>query len=265
MTLDLLILAAAFLGSVLSGLFGGGAGLIFTPVIFFFLSSQNPHADNIMQTSITTMIASMLPSGLLACFKQHAYKQIDWEVLRWSAPPMIVGAILGCIFMVLIPSKILINFFAIATLVLAVRSGFKLYSQSSKTTPLCFNGSLFRCAGSFLLGLISTVSGSASFVLPFYERIGLSIKLAIGTTTVAVWLYSVFVIFIMMIFGLHQQDLPVGNISYLNYRCLWLFMIPTIPGAIVGARLSHCLSERKLKIMFVLLLIAIGSSMLFSS
>lgn len=110
--------------------------------------------------------------------------------------------------------------------------------------------------GSFLLGVICTVLGSASFVVQFYERVGLNIKLAIGTTTIAVCLYSVFVVIITIISGLCQSGLPSGNIGYLNYQYLLLFMGPTIPGAMIGAKLSNYLPEKKLKIAFTALLIS---------
>ncbi|MCF6777918.1 sulfite exporter TauE/SafE family protein [Thiotrichales bacterium 19X7-9] len=262
MLLDILILITAFFGSLLAGLFGGGAGLIFTPAIFLFLSYNDPQASYLMQTSITTMITSMLLSGLVASFKQQRYKQINWEVVRWSAPLVIIGSIFGCFIIMMISSRVLIYFFAIATLILAIRSGFKLYRSSSKKTLLHSSWS-FRIIGSFLLGMISTVSGAASFVVPFYERVGLNIKLAIGTTTIIVWLYSIFVAIVMIAFGLHQSNLPIGNIGYLNYRYLWLFMLPTIPGAMLGAKLSYYLPERQLKITFTLLLVVIGISMLF--
>ncbi len=72
MYIDILIIISAFAGSILSGLFGGGAGLIFTPTIYLFLSYANPNSSYIMQTSITTMIASLMISGLYSrYFKVH--------------------------------------------------------------------------------------------------------------------------------------------------------------------------------------------------
>jgi len=260
----ILILITAFLGSILAGLFGGGGGLIFTPAIFLFLTYKNPHASYIMQTSITTMITSMLLSGLVAAIKQHRYNQVDWKTLHWSAPLIIVGAICGCFVMMVLPSKLLTYFFASATLILAAKSAHKLYNKpliEVSTPPTSW---YFRYIGSFFLGIICTISGSASFVVQFYERIGLNIKKAIGTTTVSVWLYSIFVVLIMIISGLSQCDLPSGNVGYLNYQYLLLFMSPTIPGALVGAKLSNYLPERNLKIVFTFLLIVIGIGMMYS-
>jgi len=68
----------------------------------------------------------------------------------------------------------------------------------------------------------------------------------------------------MIISGLHQSGLPSGNIGYLNYQYLLLLMSPTIPGAIIGAKLSNYLLERNLKIAFTFLLLAIGISILYS-
>lgn len=254
--IELYVVIAAFLGSMLAGMFGGGAGLIFTPTIFVFLSYVNPHAHHIMQTSITTMIAALMLSGLVGIFKYHRYKYIDWIIIKWSAPCVVIGAIAGCFLMTLLSSQIVNYIFAMATLVLAVKLTFQIKKSYSLIN---FKLKVFF---SLLLGVISTVSGSASFFVPFYERIGLDIKKAIGTTTVIVWCYSAFVVIFMIFLGLKQEHLPSGNIGFLNYKYLLLFMLPTIPGVLLGAKLAHLLEEKILKKAFICLLYLIGISML---
>lgn len=262
--MDVLIIIAAFFGSILAGLFGGGAGLIFTPTIYLFLSHTNPDASHIMQTSITTMIASLMLSGLVAIFKHHRYGHIDWAVLKWSSPLVIIGSVIGCFIMTYISSRSVIYFFSLATLALAVRSTKRLITPTTENNTMKDCGWSFKYLGSFILGLISTLSGAASFVLPYYEKVGLNIKKAIGTTTVVVWFYSIFVLIFMISLGLNEDKLPVGNIGFLNYEYLWLFTIPTIPGALLGAKLANILPEKKLKTSFTILLYIIGISMLIS-
>lgn len=264
MLTDILIVVAAFLGSILAGLFGGGAGLIFTPTIYLFLSRANPGADHLMQTSITTMIASLMVSGLIAACKHHRYGHIDWAVLKWSSPLIIIGSVVGCFIVAYLPSHAMIYFFSLATLTLAFRSSRQLIAPATDRVVQPNNGWSFKYVGSFALGVISSLSGAASFALPYYEKIGLSIKKAIGTTTVVVWLYSIFVLIFMVFLGLHEDKLPTGNIGFLNYQYLWLLTIPTIPGALLGAKLSQVLPERKLKIAFTILLYVIGLTMLIS-
>lgn len=263
MLLNSLILITAFSGSVLAGLFGGGAGLIFTPAIFLFLSYNNPEANYVMQTTITTMITSMLLPGLIACFKQVSYRHVDWHIIRWSLLPIVFGSFVGCILMLSISSKFLTYIFAIATLFLAIRSVLSLYRQSHDEYMQSLKpGWFFRYIGSFSLGIISIVSGSASFVVPFYQRAGVNIKSAIGATTVTVWCYSLVAAITMILLGIKKVGLPQGNIGYLNYSYLMLFMLPTIPGIIIGANLSNFFSERTLKILFTFLLFIISVTML---
>jgi uncharacterized membrane protein YfcA len=262
--MDVLIIVAAFFGSILGGLFGGGAGLIFTPTIYLFLSHANPDASHLMQTSITTMIASLMVSGLVASFKHHRYGYIDWAVLKWSSPLIIIGSVIGCFIVTYVSSRSVIYFFSLATLTLAIRSTKKIIMPIAENNVSRNDGWSFKYLGSFILGVISTLSGAASFVLPYYESIGLNIKKAIGTTTIVVWLYSIFVLIFMIFLGLHEDQLPAGNIGFLNYQYLWLFTIPTIPGALLGAKLANILPERKLKISFTILLYVIGFSMLVS-
>ena len=260
MLIDLIVILAAFFGSILAGLFGGGAGLIFTPTIYLFLSYLNPQAEHLMQTSITTMIAALMPSGALSILKHHRYAYIRWSVLKWSAPLVILGAVLGCFIMLVLPSFWVKLIFAIATIGLAIKSTYTLYFALPKNKNSSF---VFKYLGGLGLGVISTLSGSASFIVPYYEKLGLNIKHAIGTTTVVVWLYSLFVLLFMMDLGKQMQHLPIGNIGFLNYKYLVLFILPTIPGVLLGTRLAHQWSEHTLKRAFTALLYIIGLSMFF--
>ena len=258
--IELIVICAAFLGSVLAGLFGGGAGLIFTPTIYLFLLYLNPHASHLMQTSITTMIASLMLSGALSIVKHHRYEHIDWQAVKWSAPVIVLGTILGCWVMQMISNTWLKSIFAVSTLALALRSTLILRVKLAKKTH---SSNMFRYGGGLGLGFISSLSGSASFMVPYYEAVGLGIKNAIGTTTVVVWLYSLFVLGFMMYLGKDATNLAIGSVGFLNYQYLWLFVLPTIPGALLGTKLAHYLPEHQLKWAFTGLLYVIGVSMFF--
>lgn len=262
-SLDIIVMCAAFLGSTLAGLFGGGAGLIFTPTIYLFLNAMNPHSDHIMQTSITTMIASLIPSGILATIKHNKYQHIDWSTFKWSTPLICLGAGLGCFLMTMVSSKVIMYVFSITTLFLALKGTHKILKQHQQQTIETNQtpSFLFKYVGSICLGLICTLSGAASFAVPYYEKLGLSIKKAIGTTTISVLSYSVIVLIFMTCLGLKETHLPNGNIGFLNYQYLILLMLPTFPGALLGAKLANLLPEKKLKISFLILMYFIGLSM----
>lgn len=266
-SLDLIVICAAFLGSILAGLFGGGAGLIFTPTIYLFLTAMNPNVDHIMQTSITTMIASLIPSGIVATIKHNKYRHIDWTTFKWSTPLICLGAGLGCFLMTMISSKIMMYVFSISTLFLAIR-GTKKILKPHKTLAIDQPNTpsfVFKYIGSTCLGLICTLSGAASFAVPYYEKLGLSIKKAIGTTTISVLSYSFIVLIFMTCLGLKETNLPNGNIGFLNYQYLPLLMLPTFPGALLGAKLASVLPEKKLKVSFLILMYLIGLSMFFKA
>lgn len=264
--LDILVIVSAFIGSILAGLFGGGAGLIFTPTIFLFLHSIDPNANNIMQTSITTMIAALIPSGILTTIKHNKYNHIDWTVFKWSAPIICIGSSLGCFAMTRLPSQIIMYTFSFTTVILALRATYKFFSSDKTNIKKHPESSLaFKYIGSLILGFICTISGAASFVVPFYEKLGLNIKKAIGTTTIVVLCYSIIVLFFMILLGLKENNLPTGNIGFLNYKYLLLFMIPTFPGALLGTKLAQLLPEKKLKFLFIMLMYVIGISMLLKA
>ncbi len=270
--LSFLLLLAAFLGSVLAGLLGGGAGLIMTPTIFWFLSYQNPNADYLMQTSIVTMVTALMFSGIIGIKKHHDYQHIDWQTVRYSTLWVLFGTIIGCWLMFEISSQQLNIIFAVATLVIACRYILQLrqtsyrylkpphLSKDKNLTGYCQNA--YQTIAGIALGIISTISGAASFVVPYYEHLGLDIKKAIGTTTVVVWLYSLVILVVMVVSGLNAENLPEGNIGFLNYRYLLLLTLPTIPGFILGAKLTKILPEKVIKISFIILLFCIAIAML---
>lgn len=270
--LSFLLLLAAFFGSVLAGLLGGGAGVIMTPAIFWFLSYQNPNADYVMQTSIVTMAATLTLSGILGIKKHHDYQHIDWQMVRYSTLWVVLGTILGCWLMFEISSRQLNIIFAVSTLIIACRYVLQLRTVSYRSvvkahlikdktlTGHCQSG--YQTIGGVVLGVISTISGAASFVVPYYEHLGLNIKQAIGTTTVVVWLYSLVIIAVMVVSGLNADNLPTGNIGFLNYRYLLLLTLPTIPGFVLGAKLTKMLPEKVIKISFIILLFCIAVAML---
>ncbi|MGJ8524726.1 hypothetical protein LMG33818_000434 [Halomonadaceae bacterium LMG 33818] len=255
----------AFLGSILAGLFGGGAGLIVTPSIYMLLNYSNAQATGLMQTSITTMIGSLMLAGAIGIYKHATYDHIEWSVVKKSAPWVMVGAALGCLAMSHISNRAMVLIFAIATLVLAIRSTLQLLGKNSSPNVGMSHSSYspgLMYGGGLLLGIVSTLSGAASFAVPYYEYLGLTIKKAIGTTTVIVWLYSIVVLIFMVSSGWHVHHLPAHNMGYLNYYYLILFLLPTIPGTLLGARWARVLPTYYLKLFFTLLLYVIGISML---
>ncbi len=276
-----LLFLTAFVGSFVAGLLGGGAGLIMTPAIFWFLSYQNPHADYLMQTSIVTMVTALMLSGVVAIKKHHDYRHIDWQAVRYTTLWIIIGTLCGCWLMVAISSKQMNYVFAIATLVIACRYIVQMIqaSRNAKTSKLHniqddnrtghieqsmqgYGTSIFQVIGGVVLGVVSTVSGAASFVVPYYEHLGLDIKKAIGTTTVVVWLYSIIVTIVMIISALSLKNLPQGNIGFLNYKYLLVLTLPTIPGIMLGAKLTSVLPEKIIRVGFIILLLCIAVAML---
>lgn len=259
-SIDILMVCAAFFGSILAGLFGGGAGLIFTPTIYLFLSHVYPNAEHIMQTSITTMIAALIPSGIVASVQHHRYAHIDWSVFKWSAPLICMGAVVGCFLMTFISSHNMMLIFSVVTLILAIRATLKLI-QKHQQHAVGRTSLTLKYVGSVILGIVSTISGAASFIVPYFEKVGLSLKESIGTTTIVVLCYSLIVLGFMIQLGLNATHLPDGNIGFLNYHYLWMLILPTFPGVLVGTKLAKLLPERKLKILFTVLLYCIGMSM----
>lgn len=93
----LLFIILIFLITLLSGFFSGLLVvaqdlLMYQDFIYYCIIFIN---DHLMQVAIASAVSSGISVGLLATLKQHKYKQICYDTLRWSLISILLGGILG--------------------------------------------------------------------------------------------------------------------------------------------------------------------------
>jgi len=74
-----------FFASLISALFGGGAGLIAIPAIYWVLYHYGSYHDHLMQITVSTSCAIAVPLGMMATLKHDKYHNGDRGSLnsRW--------------------------------------------------------------------------------------------------------------------------------------------------------------------------------------
>ena len=125
-TKELLVIALLGLGlfaGICSGLFGIGGGIIIVPSLMFFLRFNQATASG------TSLVAMLLPVGLLGVWQYYAAGKIGMEHLRfgaWIALGMFVGAYFGGKLSVFLPVQWMQRLFS----VLLVFAAYRLFRQS---------------------------------------------------------------------------------------------------------------------------------------
>lgn len=254
-TFFLLTIFITLFGGIISGLFGGGSGIIFVPGFFSILSYYYPHSDHLMQVGISTGFASSVFIGIFASRKQINYGYVPLEPLKSNFLYIMGGAIIGTILMTYIPSSELKIFFVIVLFLVAIWMTKRLFIPAKKKIRI---GKLKRNIIGFSSGLCTVMSGVSAFFVPFFIYCGLEIKSAIGASTIVTFSLTLMMSTLTILLGLNASNLPPYCLGYLNIAIVSTAIIPSIIGAVIGSKLTHVLPMKPLQYIYIAMIIVVG-------
>jgi len=243
---DALLLAAVALWCFAVALVGGTAGLVLgnirLPALLLVASSPAAGAG-----------ANIAVSGIAAATAGVAHVRagrIDWRLVRWLALPSIAGAVAGGLVSGLLPEQALLAVIGVTLLWF----GIDLLRPHAPRTPgrdatpaaLVVTGLGIGLLG----GLVGLILGALR--LPALLRMGVSAERAIGTNLV-----------VGVLVGL------AGLIGHAPGGVDWLLLAvcgaASIPGALIGARLTGRLDERTLPRVVGSILLVAATAMLLEA
>jgi uncharacterized protein len=244
--LHALLLVAVGLWCFLTALAGGLVGLVLgnirLPVVV--LAASSPAAGAGANIGISAIAA-------LASATAHIRAgRIDWRLFAWMAPPSMVGAVAGGLLSGVVPGNALLVVIGVtllafgADLVRSKPDGRRADPGGFSARAAILTGALIGVLGGFV-GLIL-----GALRLPALLRfVGAEPFRAVGTNAAVG-----FCLGIAGVFG----HLPGG----VDWTLLGVGAVTSVPGAIVGARLTGRLDERQLfRAVGVVLLVA-GTAMI---
>ena len=238
-TVTILVYAAVAVWCFLTALAGGIAGLVLgnirLPALLLVASSPAAGAGaNIGVSAIAALTAG----------STHARaRRIDWRLVAWMTPPSVAGAVVGGLAAGALPGN------ALFVVIGVVLLGFGIDLLRPRRTPVARREKVDLRAVAITGGLIGLLGGLVGLILgslrmPALLRFGEPPAKAIGTNLavgVAVGVAGV---------GGH---LPGG----VDWGLLALGAAASIPGALLGARLTGRLDERQLlRVVGAILLVA---------
>ncbi|MCF6768468.1 sulfite exporter TauE/SafE family protein [Thiotrichales bacterium 19S11-10] len=254
----LLSILVGFFASFLSSVFGGGAGLVTVPGIYWILVHFYGETNSTMQMTLATGAGLSIPLGFMATLRQRKYKGIDYPMLKKTIWAMTAGGIIGVLVISNIASGYIKLFFAFMILLTAIWMWrYKInILKSWHPHPVIYQAS----AG--IIGAISTAIGVSVFTVPFLSKAGLEIRKAIGTSSTIVFIYASLGGLVLITIGLFKVGISPSHIGYLNTTIFLSGLIPSLIGSIVGVKLVHTLPQLLLKRLFVLMMFFVGILML---
>ncbi len=255
---NLLVGAAA---GVLAGLLGIGGGLVIVPMLVFTLEPQGISKELVMHLALGTSMASIIFTSVSSSLAHHHRDAVRWDVVKRISVGILLGSFLGTFIAGVMSMEMLKIIFVIFVYYVAVQMLMDFKPKPTRELPC--GGGLF-CSGGVIGAVSSLVGiGGGTLSVPFMVFCNLPIHTAIGTASAIGFPIAVAGTIGYVANGLTVESLPPFCLGYIYLPALFGIICASVLTAPLGARLSHSLPVPQLKKVFAVLLILVGSRMIY--
>ncbi len=254
-------LLGSFVG-VLAGLLGVGGGLVIVPILVFAFTYQQIPFEIIMHLALGTSLASIIFTSVSSFMAHHKRGAVDWTTVRRIVIGVMTGTFFGSCIASWLSTVILKGFFVVFLYFVAYQ--FLTNRKPKPTRELPGRFGMFVVGN--IIGIISSLVGigGGALSVPFMIWCNVVVHRAIGTSA-AIGLPIAIAGTAGFIFnGLGHPQLPEYSLGFIYLPALLGIAAVSVLTAPLGVRLAHSLPVDKLKKIFALLLIVVGTRMLLS-
>lgn len=245
----------------ISGILGAGGGVIVVPgLLWLFHYTGAVRPDIAMHVAVATSLATMICVSARSLLSHMKHRIHFLHVYKKLAAGIIVGVIGGSILAHYLHSRVLQIAFGIFVLCMAVLLLVNRKEEQVEDLPNQFWMSM---AGG-LIGLKAGLFGIAAsaFSVPFLTYRGVRVHVAVVVSVAIALTVSIFGALTFVLTGLEVSNLPNYALGYV-YLPAWVGL--SIGGVFVaplGAKISHLIPGKILKICFAGFCVVIGLKML---
>jgi uncharacterized membrane protein YfcA len=234
-------LVLAFVGAFVAGYFGSMLGLVLgtlrLPLIVIATGSP--------LTAAGTNVAISAAAAGAGAARYLRDRRVDWRVVAWTAPPSVVGAVVGALLADDVSEALLYGLIA----AILVWSGIDL---ALRPVAPKVREQLRLGRGAFLSLFVGALGGAAGVILgtlrmpTLLRAVGLDVRRAAGTNLVVGFLLGV------AAFATHAAA------TRIDWAVLAAGLAGGIPGGWLGAKASGRYSENALRIALGVVLVLVG-------
>lgn len=245
-----------------SGLLGVGGGFLIVPLQYFLLKYIGIEPGLAILISLGTSLAIIVPTSLSGAYRHS--KNLDDIVkpgIRLGIFGIIGGAIGGFVASGL-PSRVLEIIFGCLLLFITVKNIVDI-NKEREDARIPFNLLTTAIIGllvGFSSGLLG-VGGGIFLIAILTALLGFSLIEAIGTSSVFICLTAIggFLSYVVSGWGVSTFPYSIGYVSIINFILIACFSVPM---ASLGAKMAHKVPQKKLKIVFSILVFYMALKML---
>ena len=262
----LLIVELLLLGSFtgfLAGLLGIGGSLIMVPFLTWALARQGVVPDHVVHTAIATSLATICFSSLSSVRAHHKRGAVRWPVVFSLSPGIVFGAYLGSLLTTHIPARSLGVVFAGFLFFSAFQMLANIKPKAARNLPAT-PGML--AAGGVIGGISGMVGAGGGFVsVPFMTWCSVPIQQAVATSAALGFPIALGGTVSYIVNGWSTPGMPPLTFGFVYLPALVVISVASVSLAPLGARVAHSIDTQMLRRLFAVLLIGLGTSMLWRS
>lgn len=254
------MLLAGAVGGVLAGLLGVGGGIVIVPVLEAALAFVGVDPSVRMHIAVATSLATIIPTSISSARAHYRRDSIDFNVIRYWSPWIVVGAVAGIGIAANVGAEFLAAVFATVALAVAIKMALPLDDKNlSNDIPR----GVFGPAIPVGIGTVSTLMGIGGGTLSV-TAMTLSnkpIHLAVGTASLFGLVIALPATLGYIISGWDNALLPAASLGYVNLLGFAVISPATVLFAPLGAKIAHALPRRRLSILFGIFLFIVAVRM----
>jgi uncharacterized membrane protein YfcA len=249
------------IAGTLAGLLGIGGGIIIVPVLALVFNAQGISVDVLMHVSIGTSLATIVITSISSIRAHQQHQAIQWSVFRKITPGIFIGGLLGAVFAKMIDGEDLRLIFGIFMLFVAAQMIFGNTPKARRHLPDFIGMSI---AGT-LIGTMSSLMGvgGGSMSVPFLTWCNMEIRKAIATSSAIGLPIAIAGVSGFIIAGWGVEHRPVGSVGFVNIPAFFSIVVASTLFAPLGARITHRISPKRLKLFFGLFLLILSIKILY--
>lgn len=239
---------------VMAGLMGIGGGLIVVPALLLLFHLQEFDPDVLAHMAIGTSLAVIAPVALSSLWAHHRRGAVDWQVVGFLAPGLMLGAWSGAWLADQMDTLLLKLLFGLFLLAVAVQMITGRLPRSAVRETTIWQAMPVGGAVGLISGLVGI--GGGTMTVPWLVWRGKPLPRAVATSAACGLPIALAGTLGFIHFGDHQAIAGVSG--YVYWPAAGVIAMLAVITAPLGAQLAHSLPVGLLRRIFALLLVLVG-------
>ncbi|MGE0312272.1 MAG: sulfite exporter TauE/SafE family protein [Lautropia sp.] len=254
------LLAMGAVAGFLAGMFGIGGGMLMVPLLMLIFGARGFPAAHVLKIAVATSLATILFTSAASVRAHQARGAVRWDIVRWLAPGIVVGAWAGAQLARVMPARLLALLFAVFVGYSALQMLIDRKPKPSRELP----GAAGLGATGSLIGVLSALvgAGGAFVSVPFMIWCNVPIHHAVGTSAALGFPIALAGTVGYVIAGWNLPSLPAAAVGFVYLPALVVISIASMAMARYGVAVAHKLQMRQLRRLFAALLVVLATVML---